>query len=92
VTVLPLTTEKVEIVYASDVVNIATGQTLKLEAKCFPEEADLKTLTWSTDYAAVAKVNAATGEVTGVAPGFATIRASYNEKIYDEISVNVNVK
>jgi hypothetical protein len=49
-------------------------------------------LTWSTDYAAVAKVNAATGEVTGVAPGFATIRASYNEKIYDEISVNVNVK
>lgn len=91
VTVLPLPTDKVEIMSDSEVVSLVPGQTLKLEAECYPEDADLKTLTWSTDYAAVAAVDPVTGEVTGVAPGFATIRASFSEKIYDEISVNVNV-
>ena len=90
VTVLPLGADKVEIVSESETVVLDPGQKVTLAAKCYPEDADITTVTWSTDYAPVATVDAATGEVTGVAPGFAKIRASYSEKIYDEISVKVN--
>ena len=90
VTVLPLGANKVEIVAESEIVQIDPGQKVTLTAKCYPEDADITTVTWSTDYAPVATVDPQTGEVTGVTPGFAKIRASYSEKIYDEISVNVN--
>lgn len=90
VTVLPLAASKVEIVAESEIINIDPGQSITLEVKCYPEDADLTAVTWSTDYAAVATVDSATGKVTGVAPGFARIRASYNDKVYDEINVNVN--
>lgn len=90
VTVLPLAPSKVEIVADSDIVNVYPGESVTLEVKCYPENADLKTVTWSTDYAAVATVDPVTGRVTGVAPGFAKIRASYSERVYDEINVNVN--
>lgn len=90
VTVLPLAAAKVEIVAESEVVNVNPGESITLKVKCYPENADLTAVTWSTDYAAVATVDSATGKVTGVAPGFARIRASYNDKVYDEINVNVN--
>lgn len=90
VTVLPLAAAKVEIVAESDVINIDPGQSVTLTVKCYPEDADLTAVTWSTDYAAVATVDAVTGKVTGVTPGFAKIRASYSDKVYDEISVSVN--
>lgn len=90
VTVLPLAASKVEIVAESEIINIDPGQSITLEVKCYPENADLTAVTWSTDYAAVAAVDPATGKVTGVAPGFARIRASYSDKVYDEINVNVN--
>lgn len=90
VTVLPLGADKVEIMAASETVQIDPGQKVILTAKCYPEDADITTVTWSTDYAPVATVDPQTGEVTGVMPGFAKIRASYSEKIYDEISVKVN--
>lgn len=90
VTVLPLAATKVEILAESETIDIDPGQTMTLEAKCYPEDADLTDVTWSTDYAAVASVDAVTGEVTGVTPGFARIRASYSEKVYDEITVKVN--
>lgn len=90
VTVLPLPASKVEIVSDSETISIDPGQVIVLEAKCYPEDADLKTLTWSTDYAAVASVDPVTGKVTGVSPGFAYIKASYNEKVYDQISIKVN--
>lgn len=90
VTVLPLAATKVEILAESETIAIDPGQTMTLEAKCYPEDADLTDVTWSTDYAAVASVDAVTGEVTGVTPGFARIRASYSEKVYDEITVKVN--
>lgn len=90
VTVLPLAAAKVEIVAESEVVNVSPGESITLKVKCYPENADLTAVTWSTDYAAVATVDSATGKVTGVAPGFARIRASYNDKVYDEINVNVN--
>lgn len=91
VTVLPLAPSKVDIVYDGNIVRLDPGQTVQLEAKCYPEDADLTELTWTTDYAAYATVDSRTGKVTGVAPGFATIRAAYNDKIYDEINVQVNV-
>lgn len=90
VTVLPLAAAKVEIVAESEVINVNPGESITLKVKCYPENADLTAVTWSTDYAAVATVDSATGKVTGVAPGFARIRASYNDKVYDEINVNVN--
>ena len=90
VTVLPLAATKVEILAESETIAIDPGQTITLEAKCYPEDADLTDVTWSTDYAAVASVDAATGKVTGVVPGFARIRASYSDKVYDEITVKVN--
>lgn len=90
VTVLPLAATKVEILAESETIAIDPGQTMTLEAKCYPEDADLTDVTWSTDYAAVASVDATTGKVTGVVPGFARIRASYSDKVYDEITVKVN--
>lgn len=91
VTVLPLETTKVEIVYPEDIVKIDPAESIKLEAKCYPEDADLTNITWSTDYAGVATVDAKTGVVTGVTSGFALIRASYSDLIYDEIRVQVNL-
>ena len=90
VTVLPLPASKVEIVAESENVAIDPGQSVTFEVKCYPEDADLTTVTWSTDYAAVATVDPVTGKMTGVVPGFARIRASYSEKVYDEITVKVN--
>ena len=90
VTVLPLGADRVEIVADSETVTVDPGQKVTLTAKCYPEDADITTVTWTTDYAPVATVDPVTGEVTGVTPGFAKIRASYSEKIYDEISVKVN--
>ena len=90
VTVLPLAASKVEIVSEEETITVNPGESVTLEVKCYPEDADLTAVTWSTDYAAVASVDAATGKVTGVVPGFAKIRASYSEKVYDEISVKVN--
>jgi uncharacterized protein YjdB len=91
VTVLPLETSKVEIVYGEDILKIDPSQSVKLEAKCYPENADLSDITWSTDYAAVATVDSETGVVTGVTSGFALIRASFNDYVYDEIRVQVNL-
>lgn len=92
VTVLPLAPTKLDIVYDGNVLKLEPGAeaSVQLQAKLYPEDADLTDITWSTDYASVATVDQ-TGRVTGVAPGFATIRASYNDKVYDEIDVQVTV-
>lgn len=91
VTVLPLAPTRVEIVGGDKTVTVNPGESVQLEAKCYPEDADLTDLTWTTNYAGSAVVDSKTGLVTGVASGFAVIRASYNDKIYDEIDVQVNV-
>lgn len=90
VTVLPLAPTKVEIDYQGNVLQIEPGAeaSVQLKTTLYPEDADLTDITWSTDYASVATVDK-TGRVTGVAPGFATIRASYNDKIYDVLDVKV---
>lgn len=91
VTVLPLAPSRVEIVYDGQVVEIDPQESVALTASFFPEDADLKDITWSTNAANIAKVDSKTGVVTGVTAGFAVIRASYNEKIFDEIDVQVQV-
>ncbi len=91
VTVLPLAPSRVEIVYDGQVVEIDPQESVALTASFFPGDADLKNVTWSTDAANIAKVDSKTGVVTGVTAGFAVIRASYNEKIFDEIDVQVQV-
>ena len=92
VTVLPLEPQRVEIVYSSNVLKLDPGAaaSVQLQAKVYPEDADIVDLTWTTNYASFATVDQ-TGRVTGVAPGFATIRAAYNDKVYDEIDVQVNL-
>ena len=91
VTVLPLAPSRVEIVYDGQVLEIDPQESVALTASFFPEDADLKDITWSTNAANIAKVDSKTGVVTGVTAGFAVIRASYNEKIFDEIDVQVQV-
>ena len=91
VTVLPLAPTRVEIVYDGQVLEIDPQESVALTASFFPEDADLKGITWSTNAANIAKVDSKTGVVTGVTAGFAVIRASYNEKIFDEIDVQVQV-
>ena len=90
VTVLPLAPTKVEIVSEANTIEVDPAESIQLVAKCYPEDADLTDLTWSTDFATVAKVDSKTGVLTGVSAGFAVIRASYNERIFDEINVRVN--
>lgn len=91
VTVLPLAPTRVEIVYDGQVLEIDPQESVALTASFFPEDTDLKDITWSTNAANIAKVDSKTGVVTGVTAGFAVIRASYNEKIFDEIDVQVQV-
>ena len=91
VTVLPLAPTRVEIVYDGQVLEIDPQESVALTASFFHEDADLKDITWSTNAANIAKVDSKTGVVTGVTAGFAVIRASYNEKIFDEIDVQVQV-
>ena len=91
VTVLPLAPTRVEIVHDGNTVEIDPQESVTLTAKFFPEDADLKDITWSTNAAYIAKVDSKTGVVTGVNAGFAVIKASYNEKIFDEIDVHVQV-
>jgi uncharacterized protein YjdB len=90
VTVLPLAPTKVEIVSEANTIEVDPAESVQLVAKCYPEDADLTDLTWSTDFATVAKVDSKTGLLTGVSAGFAVIRVSYNERIFDEINVRVN--
>lgn len=91
VVVLPLAPEKVEIVYDANTLRIDPAESFQLVAKCYPEDADLTDITWTTNFASVASVDENTGVVTGVSSGFAVIRASYNDRIFDEINVQVNV-
>ena len=91
VVVLPLAPDKVEIVYDANTLRIDPAESVQLVAKCYPEDADLTDITWTTNFASVASVDENTGVVTGVSSGFAVIRASYNERIFDEINVQVNV-
>ncbi len=91
VTVLPLAPSKVEIVNEGNGNIVIDPQEQKqLTAKIYPEEADLTELTWSVDYASVVTVDSKTGLITGVNPGFAEVKASYNEKIYSTVTVQVN--
>ena len=90
VTVLPLAPTKVEIVSEANTIEVDPAESIQLVAKLYPEDADLTDITWSTNYATVAKVDSKTGVLTGVSSGFAVIRASYNERIFDEINVRVN--
>lgn len=89
VTVLPLAPSKVEIVSNNSSVKLKPKESVQLEVKFYPEDADIRNVIWSIDYAGVATVDSKTGIVTGVAPGFAVVKAAYNEQIYSEISINV---
>ena len=90
VTVLPLAPSKVEIVCDDDEVVIEPSQTYQLKVKFTPADTDITDVTWTTDYASAVTVDSKSGLVTGVAPGWARIRASYNDKIYGEIDVVVS--
>lgn len=88
VKVLPLYAQKIEI-NAENLVKIKVGESVTLDVSYYPEDADVKVVTWSTDYAVVAKVNPTSGTVKGMSPGFAEITATYNDKVIDSVNVQV---
>jgi len=57
---------------------LLVGETLTLEAAIEPAEATNKIVTWSTNNDQVATINS-TGELTAIAPGFATITATTDD-------------
>lgn len=56
-----------------------TTQAFQLTATLTPENADYKTVTWSSDKPAVATVDATTGKVTPIAEGKVTITATVDQ-------------
>ena len=91
VTVLPLAPTKLEIDYAGNLLKLDPGaeSSVQLKVNLYPEDADLRDVKWTTSAASFVTVDQ-NGRVTGVATGYATIRASYSEKIFDELDVWVN--
>lgn len=57
-------------------VSLAIGGTQKLTAKVVPDNADNKTVTFTSSNTAIATVTPIQGTVTGVAQGTATITAT----------------
>jgi len=71
----PILVSSVEIIGEDDIV---TGETLELDVKVSPDEADNKTVTWSTSDAAIATVDAS-GIVTGISAGNVDITVTAND-------------
>ena len=73
---------------------LAVGESITLTATVSPDNATNKSVTWSSDNEAVAKVGATTGEVTAEGVGEATITATANggKKASCKITVHVPVE
>ena len=69
-------------------VELTVGKTLQLMATVMPEDATEKTVTWTSSDDAIATVDA-TGLVTAIAPGFATITATTTDG--SNLSANCNL-
>ena len=67
---------------------IKVGETAKATATVEPADASVKTVTWSTSDAKVAKVDN-TGKITGLKAGKATITATSNNKITGSVEIEV---
>ncbi|RED95981.1 Ig-like domain-containing protein [Marinoscillum furvescens] len=70
---------------AEDSVGVAIDQSIKLTSSTTPEG---EGITWSSSDASIATVDSE-GNVTGITPGEATIRAVISNSNYDECSVTV---
>ena len=74
----PKTVLATSIALDQETATLTEGETLQLTATVLPDDATDPSVTWSTSNAAVATVDA-TGKVTAVAPGTATITATTND-------------
>lgn len=81
---LNCTTIDVEGVTLSERDTIAVGDKKTLVATVLPENATDKSLVWRSDNEAVATVDAATGEVTGISRGIAKIFVTTNDEGYSD--------
>lgn len=81
---LDCTTIDVEGVTLSERDTIAVGDKKTLVATVLPENAADKSVVWRSDNEAVATVDAATGEVTGISRGRATIIVTTNDENYSD--------
>lgn len=66
------------ITLSENIINLSAGETKTLSATVEPANATITSVTWSTSNPDVATVNPATGEVTAVADGTATVTATSN--------------
>ncbi len=91
--IIPLTTPRysstldcstidVEGVTLSERDTIAVGDKKTLVATVLPENATVKLVVWKSNNEAIATIDAATGEVTGIARGLATITVTTNDENY----------
>ena len=77
-------------VTVAETASVSVGSTTTLTANVLPDNADNKSVTWSSDDEDVATVNAITGVVTGVAEGTANITVTTTEGGFtDECAVTV---
>lgn len=74
----PTTVLATSITLNQEIAQVYVGNQLQLTATVLPDDATDPSVTWSTSNAAVATVDA-TGKVTAVAPGTATITATTND-------------
>lgn len=82
--------EAEEIVLSDKEISLVTGETKKVTATVMPENAEDKTVTWTSADESIATV-AADGTVTAAAPGETSVKASCG-KISAECKVTVSAK
>jgi len=85
----PQLVDQINVTGYTDPINANGSETVQLSVEVLPPNADVKTVTWSSDDEAVATVDA--GEVTAVSEGEAVITATANDGSGTTGSVTVGV-
>ncbi len=86
ISVIPRAVKTVDI--SCEHTTILTGSTYTLTSVVKPDDATIKTLTWTTTNESVLTVTQE-GEIEAIAEGSATIRATATNGVYDEITFTV---
>ncbi|MBQ3593733.1 MAG: Ig domain-containing protein, partial [Clostridia bacterium] len=80
--------EVTDVIIDQDNVNLTEGKETTLTATVKPDNANDKTVTWSTEDTTIVSVDSATGKVTALAEGVATVKAT-SGSVSDTCTVTV---